>query len=104
MVFGNCTFGIFFEEKTRDKYKKNLQYVSVLGTLELKRSSFMCCGQLIDIPGRVVCAKDMSLTFAYCKSFIGSETSGWDVSEVTNMSGMFLGCKSFNQPIGGWGV
>ena len=28
----------------------------------------------------------------------------WDVSNVTDMSGMFSSCRNFNQPIGNWDV
>jgi len=28
--------------------------------------------------------------------------SGWDVSKVTSMAGMFRACSFFNQPIGSW--
>ena len=30
--------------------------------------------------------------------------SGWDVSNVTDMSYMFVGCKTFNQDLNGWDV
>ena len=29
--------------------------------------------------------------------------SGWDVSNVTNMRGMFRGADAFNQDLNGWG-
>ena len=32
------------------------------------------------------------------------DISGWNVSNVTNMEGMFCGCKSFNQDISNWDV
>ena len=32
------------------------------------------------------------------------DISKWDVSNVTDMYGMFCGCKSFNQDISGWDV
>ena len=32
------------------------------------------------------------------------EISNWDVSNVTNMGGMFLNAESFNQPLNNWNV
>ena len=37
------------------------------------------------------------------KSF-NQDISGWDVSNVTDMSSMFSRAASFNQDIGGWDV
>lgn len=44
--------------------------------------------------------------FYKCKDFTGqlSGLSTWDVSNVTTMNQMFLGCTSFTGPIGGWSV
>ena len=30
------------------------------------------------------------------------DISGWDVSSVTSMSGMFFGTRTYNQPMGNW--
>ena len=46
---------------------------------------------------------DMSNLFMYSNSF-NEDISGWDVSKVTNMSGMFEGATSFNQPLNKWDV
>ena len=32
------------------------------------------------------------------------QISNWDVSNVTNMEGMFYYCKEFNQPLNNWDV
>ncbi len=48
---------------------------------------------------------DMYGMFAYARSFTGDHNFGnWDVSNVTNMEGMFGGASVFNHPIGGWNV
>lgn len=35
---------------------------------------------------------------------IGSDITGWDMSNVTNMAFMFADCRAFNQDISGWDV
>ena len=45
---------------------------------------------------------DMSSLFEVT-NFNGN-ISNWDVSNVTNMSGIFVGCESFNQDISSWDV
>ncbi|WP_096025766.1 DarT ssDNA thymidine ADP-ribosyltransferase family protein [Campylobacter lanienae] len=47
---------------------------------------------------------DMSWLFCRSgrKDFSGIES--WDVSSVTDMNRMFVGCKNFNQPLGNWDV
>ena len=46
---------------------------------------------------------DMSQMFIVATSFNGP-IGDWDVSNVTNMNSMFAGAESFNQPIGDWDV
>ncbi len=46
---------------------------------------------------------NMSGMFAGAVNF-NSDISSWDVSHVTNMSGMFAGATSFNQPLDNWDV
>ena len=36
--------------------------------------------------------------------FFNSNIGQWDVSSVTDMSGMFYGASAFNQNIGGWDI
>ena len=56
--------------------KPNLQNVTSMSEM------FYGCSSLVNIPG----------------------IENWDVSKVTNMSGMFKSATKFNQPIGGWNV
>ena len=44
---------------------------------------------------------NMSKLFLFCKQF-NEDISNWDTSNVTDMKGMFAGAESFNQPIGEW--
>nr|WP_321320741.1 DarT ssDNA thymidine ADP-ribosyltransferase family protein [uncultured Campylobacter sp.] len=46
---------------------------------------------------------DMSGMFEGCNSF-NQPLDSWNVSNVTNMSGMFSGCENFNQPLNSWNV
>lgn len=46
----------------------------------------------------------MSLTFAGCTSLNDSNISSWNTSSMTNMTGIFNGCTSFNQSVSGWTV
>ena len=46
---------------------------------------------------------NMQSMFLGCLSF-NQDISGWDVSKVTNMAYMFAECESFNQDISRWDV
>ncbi|EHN6916219.1 BspA family leucine-rich repeat surface protein, partial [Campylobacter jejuni] len=46
---------------------------------------------------------NMSGMFCGSKNF-DQPLNNWDVSSVTNMSGMFCGAKNFNQPLPFWDV
>ncbi|WP_096023694.1 DarT ssDNA thymidine ADP-ribosyltransferase family protein [Campylobacter lanienae] len=47
---------------------------------------------------------DMSELFAWSGREDFSGIDNWDVSSVTNMSGMFMNCYNFNQPLNSWDV
>ena len=58
----------------------------------------------IDISGwNVSNVTDMSFMFMGCY-YLNQDLSAWDVSNVNNMMGMFYECKSFNQDLSGWNV
>ena len=44
---------------------------------------------------------NMSKLFLFCKQF-NEDISNWDTSNVTDMETMFARAESFNHPIGGW--
>ena len=46
---------------------------------------------------------DMNGMFECCTKF-NQDLSEWNVSNVTDMNGMFCGCESFNQDISNWDV
>ncbi len=70
--------------------------------------AFMGCENLVsnatDMPNLSM-VTDMYGMFAYAREFNGDVGFGsWDVSNVSNMRGMFGGASSFNYPIGNWNV
>ena len=56
----------------------------------------------IDTPNLSQCT-NLAGMFTDCL-FFNSPIEHWDVSHVTDMSCMFRGCSSFNQPLNGWNV
>ena len=49
-------------------------------------------------------SKITDMTALFGGTNFNGDISGWDVSNVTNMSYMFCSCKSFNQDISNWDV
>ena len=47
---------------------------------------------------------DMSGMFDDCKSFTGKEIENWNVSNVTNMGIMFFNCEKFNANLSKWDI
>ena len=56
----------------------------------------------IDTPNLSQCT-DLSGMFTGCET-LNHPIESWDVSQVTLMTGMFAGCRSFNQPLEKWDV
>ena len=46
---------------------------------------------------------NMSAMFYYCKNF-NCDLSNWDVSKVTDMDNMFVNCKKFNCDLSDWDI
>ena len=42
--------------------------------------------------------------FNECEMFTGKGLENWDISNVTNMFGMFAGCKKFDCDLSNWDV
>ena len=86
----------------------NLKLLTVdqWGTQRWKRLKFSGCGyfdiKASDVPD-LTQVTDMSKMFLYTTSF-NSPIGNWDVSHVTNMNSMFQYAYKFNQPIGDWDV
>ncbi len=71
-------------------------------------NAFAGCGFLdvkaTDVPD-LSDVSSMEYMFYFCTILIGNSSfSNWDVSQVTNMRGLFAGTDSFNQDIGNWNV
>ena len=47
---------------------------------------------------------DMSGMFDSCKNFTGKEIENWNVSNVTNMGLMFVDCEKFNANLSKWDI
>ena len=47
---------------------------------------------------------DMSGMFDSCKNFTGKEIENWNVSNVTNMGLMFVDCEKFNANLSKWNI
>jgi surface protein len=80
------------------------------GCLRLGNSSgyFYLCGNLslsnvsdvLNLTG----TNDLSFMFASCNLTNVPHINSWDTSNITNMSGMFNGCATFDDNIGSWDV
>ena len=97
------------EFDTNHKSAKALLCVEQFGTVQWQtmKEAFEGCENMqfaasIDAPdlSRVT---DMSRMFSGCTSF-NQPLNNWDVSKVTSMIQMFRGCTSFNQPLNNWDV
>lgn len=89
-----------------DKIKKVTQW----GSIKWKNldNTFKGCTNLDvvaqDVPDLSVCTSCVE-TFSGCNVLVGNtQFNNWDVSNVTNMSGMFKTAWKFNQPLSNWSV
>ena len=77
--------------------------IRVVGSVELSQFvdfnslNEICTTKIVDMSGLFSSTSNNVQNFNH-------DISSWDVSNVTNMSGMFLGAISFNQPLNNWDV
>ena len=102
--------------KYHPKYKWQLKLLTLDNSVNLgdiDTSAITDMSELFDRSGRkdfsgidswdVSSVTDMSGMFCFCENF-NQPLDSWDVSSVTNMSGMFCFCENFNQPLDNWDV
>ncbi len=102
------TFPRIYFNNSGDRLK--IQSIEQWGTIvwSSMNRAFMGAANLVshamDMPNLSM-VWDMEGMFAYARKFNGDANFGnWDVSNVTNMEGMFGGASIFNYPIGNWNV
>lgn len=88
-------------------YSANLTGVVSFGNIGLSSLdyAFYFASSLTDVPGKLPASVTvLSNTFFRASNFNDADIVSWDVSQVTNMSGLFSDAGKFNQPIGSWNV
>ena len=94
---------------TSSKVQKALKEVVDFGTVKWERMSgfFFGCENMTFAAGinppDLTQVTDMSGMFYGCFAF-NQPLNSWNVSNVTNMESMFSGCSVFNQPLNRWDV
>ena len=79
--------------------------VGAFGNVPLTDISFTNCINLISVPTTLPATiTNVSGMFAGCTSFNSINVINWDVSNVVNMASMFSGASSFNRNIASWNV
>ncbi len=101
-----------FKEKDEQKDWNDNSYFTIIsiddwGDIPWKTMSGFAAGCLF-IEKMPDTAPDLSkaenLSYMFASTRINHSLENWDVSNVTNMSGMFKDTESFNQPLGNWNV
>ena len=96
----SCPFVANAEALLRVEQFGTVQWQTMCGAFQNCKNMQFASG--IDIPD-LSKVTDMSGMFSDCTSF-NQPLNNWDVSKVTNMRAMFDGCTSFNQPLNNWDV
>ena len=98
--------GVTYTKRTRDQITtKNAATTCTSG---IKSMAYMYIFQYNNFNGDIS-SWDVSNVFDMSNMFIGATSfnkpiGNWDVSSVTDMHSMFFGAKAFNQPLGDWDV
>ena len=96
----SCPFVANAEALLRVEQFGTVQWQTMCGAFQNCKNMQFASG--IDIPD-LSKVTDMSGMFSDCTSF-NQPLNNWNVSKVTNMRAMFDGCTSFNQPLNNWDV
>jgi len=84
-----------------------LTSVTSFGSIGLSSlaGAFKGASNLTDVPVTLPASvTSLSCTFQYATKINDADICSWNVSQVTDMSGLFFGALIFNQPIGSWDV
>ncbi|MCL6294523.1 BspA family leucine-rich repeat surface protein [Jejuia spongiicola] len=108
-IYGNFP-RIYFWEVSSVITKERIREVVQWGDIEWAsmEQAFSGCNRLnvtaTDIPDLSQVTNALGM-FNGCHTLIGNSSfNNWDVSNITNMQGMFAGAEPFNQDIGNWNV
>jgi hypothetical protein len=103
---------IYFGDSTNSFWRsdgKKLLFIEQWGTIQWKNLAYAFNGcefmsvRATDTPN-LSQIKNMKYLFANINGTFNPSIGNWDVSQVTNMEGVFKNAITFNEPIGAWQV
>ena len=100
-----CSIGTIWQPNDNKKYKKTLVGLMAFTTWSIPNNkAFINCNHLLYIIGiPPVLGTNMSCMFYGANSF-NQPLNQWDVSNSNNMHAMFYNATLFNQPLDQWDV